>query len=113
MSGPVRRKDLLSVLLNTHRTIERVEVKQIDLAPGQAAGLHRHPCPVVGYVVAGSIKFQIEGNDVQRLRSGDAFFEPADTRIALFDNESARDAATFIAFYLVRAQQSEIIEMLE
>jgi quercetin dioxygenase-like cupin family protein len=112
-AGMVRRKDLLSVLLNTDRTIERVEVKRVYLEPGQAAGLHSHPCPVVGFVASGSIRFQIEGYEVQTLHRGNAFFEPADTRIAMFNNESAVDGAAFIAFYLLSAHQDKVIEMLD
>ena len=32
---------------------------------GQTAGLHLHPCPVVELVLAGSILFQVEGEEVQ------------------------------------------------
>jgi quercetin dioxygenase-like cupin family protein len=95
------------------KLVEHVEIKRIEFAPGQASGPHRHPCPVVGYVATGAIKFQIDGEAVQNLRQGDAFFEPQDVRIAHFDNASTSEPAAFIAFYLLGAAENELIEMLE
>lgn len=115
MSGsavPIRRKPLLTAVLSGG-SIQRVEIKQVELPPGQRAGLHRHPCPVVGYVAQGAISFQIQGQPIQHLRSGDAFFEPRDARVAHFDNASASDAATFIAFYLLGGDDERLIEMLD
>jgi quercetin dioxygenase-like cupin family protein len=110
---PIRRKPLLTAVLGGDRSIQRVEIKQVELPPGQLTGLHLHPCPVVGYVAAGAINFQIEGQPIQHLRSGDAFFEPRDARVAHFDNASASDAATFIAFYLLGTDEDRLIEMLD
>jgi quercetin dioxygenase-like cupin family protein len=105
------RKDLLTALIAGGKNIARVEIKEINLAPNQATGLHRHPIPVVGYIVAGTIRFQIEGQPVQTLPRGSAFFEPANTRIAHFDNLSPRAPAKFIAFYLLGTDDRELIEM--
>jgi quercetin dioxygenase-like cupin family protein len=55
----VQRKTLLTAALAAGKMIQQVEVKQMDLAPGQAVRLHGHPCPVVGYVAAGTLQFQI------------------------------------------------------
>ena len=60
-SRAIERKALLTAPLPNPGPIERVEIKQIDLAPAQATGLHRHPCDVVGYVASGSIVYQVEG----------------------------------------------------
>jgi quercetin dioxygenase-like cupin family protein len=109
----IRRTPLLTAVLGGNRSIQRVEIKQVELPPGQLTGLHRHPCPVVGYVTAGTIKFQIEGQPIQHLRSGDAFFEPRDARVAHFDNVSASGGATFIAFYLLGTDEDRLIEMLD
>jgi quercetin dioxygenase-like cupin family protein len=106
------RKDLLTALIAGEKDIARVEIKEIVLAPSQQTGLHRHPCPVVGYVAAGTIRFQVEGDPAELLPAGSAFFEPADARIAQFDNASAQEPATFIAFYLLGRNDRQIIEML-
>jgi quercetin dioxygenase-like cupin family protein len=111
-TGQVLRHDLLTAALGGGRVVDRVEIKRIELAPGQSTGPHRHPCPVVGHILSGSIQFQIEGRPAKTLRAGDAFFEPANLRIRSFDNSSPREPATFVAFYLLGVEDRDIIEML-
>ena len=106
------RVPLLDAALEARPEIERVRGARIELGPGQATGRHRHPCPVVGYVADGAIRFQVEGEEEQILRPGDAFHEPAGGPIAHFDNASERDPATFIAFYLLAPGEDRLIEML-
>jgi len=81
--------------------VDRVEIYQITLPPGQATGRHTHPGGVAGYVTSGEIAFEPEGQPAQELRAGSAFFEPAATTISRFDNVSAAEPATFIACYLL------------
>ncbi|MFZ0497803.1 MAG: cupin domain-containing protein [Steroidobacteraceae bacterium] len=90
-----------------------MEIRQIELQPGQETGLHLHPIPVVGYIARGSIRFQLEGGPLQMLSAGSAFFEPADTRVLHFDNASTREPATFIAHYLLAEGDERLIEMLQ
>jgi quercetin dioxygenase-like cupin family protein len=107
------RVQLLDAALEGRPEIGQVRGARIELAPGQAAGRHRHPCDVVGYVAAGAIRFQVEGEDEQILRAGDAFHEPAGAPIAHFDNASTDEPATFIAFYLLTPGEDRLIEMLD
>ena len=109
---PIVRQRLLAGAIDGEARVERVEVARIELAPGQEAGLHLHPCPVVGYVVSGAIRFQVAGESQVALSAGDAFFEPANVEIAHFDNASDDVAATFIAFYLLPPGEERLIEML-
>jgi len=108
----ISRQDLLTAALDSGRFVDRVEIKRVELAPGQSTGPHRHPCPVVGHILSGSIQFQIEGRPGRTLRAGDAFFEPANLRIRSFDNPSPQEPATFVACYLLGAEQRDVIEML-
>jgi quercetin dioxygenase-like cupin family protein len=89
--------------------IERVQGARIALAPRQATGRHHHPCPVVGYVAAGTIRFQIEGQPEHIVGAGDAFHEPANARIAHFDNASDTEPAVFVAFYLLSPGEDRLI----
>jgi quercetin dioxygenase-like cupin family protein len=110
-SNEIIRKELLTAVIARHKDVARVEIRQIDLAPGQRTGLHTHPCPVVGYVASGTIRFQVAGEAQQLLTAGSAFFEPADRKIAQFDNASAEAPARFVAFYLLGANDHQLIEM--
>jgi quercetin dioxygenase-like cupin family protein len=107
------RRTLLNATLQAGTEIERVEVARVELAPAQPAGLHLHPCPVIGWIVAGVIRFQVADGPVVTLQAGDAFFEPANVRIPHFDNSSETEAAVFIACYLLAPGEHRLIEMLE
>ncbi|GAB4028957.1 cupin domain-containing protein [Spirosoma koreense] len=101
------RKDLLQVLL-TKQSLSQIDIKQVTLPAGQAAPTHMHPCPVVGYVVSGSVLFQIEGEEKRVIHQGEAFYEPKDKVILHFDNGSPQEPLTFIAFYLKEADEALI-----
>jgi len=85
--------------------IDRVEIYQVTLPPGQATGRHTHPGGVAGYVTSGEIAFEPEGQPERELRAGSAFFEPAAATIGRFDNVSAIEPATFIACYLLTGDE--------
>jgi quercetin dioxygenase-like cupin family protein len=106
----IQRKELLKAELG-HRSITNVDVREITLEPGQQAGKHLHPCSVVGYIVSGTVLFQIEGHPAQTLSAGSAFHEPAGETILHFDNVSTTEPMTFIACYLLDGTQ-DLIQML-
>ncbi|MCC6694485.1 MAG: cupin domain-containing protein [Candidatus Hydrogenedentes bacterium] len=81
------------------------------MKPRMKAPLHLHPCPTMGLITEGTISFQIEGQSVQHLNVGDAFYEPADVRVARFDNDS--DApAKFVVFYLLGENEHDTVRVL-
>jgi quercetin dioxygenase-like cupin family protein len=107
------RKPLLTGHLDSLKTIKRAEIKQIDCSPGQATGLPNHPSPVFGYIAKGAVNFQVEGVPLKTLHQGDGFFEPPNRTMLHFDNASNTEPMTFIAFYLLDENDSELIRMLE
>jgi quercetin dioxygenase-like cupin family protein len=90
-----------------------VKGARIRFAPGQPTGLHRHPVSTCGVVTKGSFILHVEGEAEQRLRTGDAFFEPAGATIMRFDNASTSEPAEIVCFYLADAPETPAIEMLE
>lgn len=104
------RRDLLTAVLSP-QLVSKVQVKEVILAPAQRAPLHQHPCPVVGYVTQGTLLYQVQGQSPRLLKKGDAFYEPAYTAVAHFDNESTSEPLTFIAFYLTQGE-ANLIELL-
>lgn len=105
------RKALLTATLGPEERVANIEIKEITMGPSMQAPLHLHPCPVVGVITEGSISFQIEGQAVQNLQIGDAFYEPANVRIAQFNNDG-QTAAKFVAFYLLAKNEHELIRLL-
>lgn len=107
----VTRKDLLTAMITSGKTISKIEIKEVTMGAKQKAPLHLHPCPVVGVITEGTISYQIEGESVQYLNVGDAFYEPAYVRVARFDNDGERPAK-FVAFYLLGQDEEELIRIL-
>jgi quercetin dioxygenase-like cupin family protein len=104
-SGITREHLLTGDLTARPARIDRVEIYLVTLPPGQATGRHTHPGGVAGYVTSGQIAFEPDGQPVQDLRTGSAFFEPAAATINRFDNVSAMEPATFIACYLLTGDE--------
>lgn len=106
------RRPLLTATLGERR-VTSVEVREISFAPGQRTPRHFHACPVVGYIAQGTALYQLESDAEPRLlKAGEAFYEPADTVIAHFDNASDTEPMRFIAYYLLDGDQ-ELIHLLE
>jgi quercetin dioxygenase-like cupin family protein len=104
------RRPLLAAALN-NKNVTRVDVREIVFEPAQETGLHKHPCPVFGYIAEGEAVLQVQGELPQKLPAGSAFYEPAGKVIARFDNASPCDKMRFICYYLLEGEQ-ELIEML-
>ena len=109
MQTTVFRKPLLNIPLGL-KTITSVDVREIRFGPRQQTGRHKHPCPVIGYVVEGTALLEVEGQSAVTLPPGSSFYEPADTIISRFDN-AGDTPMTFIAHYLLHGEQA-LIEML-
>ena len=110
-TSSVTRKALLTATITPEISISSVEIKEVTMGPKQKVPLHLHPCPVVGIITEGTIAFQIEGEAVQYLEAGDAFYEPANVRVARFDNDREKPA-TFTVFYMLGKDEHELIRML-
>ncbi len=91
------------------RQVVQVEAGDFHFKPGQNAPVHTHTAPAVGYVAKGTIIYQVEGEKVQILREGDAFYEPTDVRVLRFDNASATEEAIFVDFNLEQAGEPFIV----
>ena len=91
------------------RQVVKVEAGDFHFVPGQAAPIHTHTAPAVGYVAKGQIIYQVEGEKPQLLNEGDAFYEPAGPRILRFDNASATEEAIFIDFNLQQEGEPFIV----
>jgi quercetin dioxygenase-like cupin family protein len=47
----------------------------VEIAPGAATPLHRHPVPSVAYMLQGELEVRAEGGIVNHYKAGDAFLE--------------------------------------
>jgi hypothetical protein len=70
---PITRTVLFDARLRQVKDTDRVEIREIRILPGHAAGLHVHNGPVVGSILTGSVTYQIDGAGAvtwKRLGSG-------------------------------------------
>ncbi len=111
MNQPVTRKDLLTVVIDGNRPVAKVEIQEVAMNAGVDAPLHLHPCPTMGVVTEGKIAFEIEGEKTQHLKVGDAFYEPANIRVAKFNNEGDVPAK-FVVFYMLGEGESDTVKIL-
>ena len=96
---PISRVVVLDARFDQVKAAERVEVREIRILPGHAAGLHVHNGPVVGCVLEGSAVYQIEGQPESTLSPGDAFYEPEGARIARFD--ATEEGVRFLGYFIL------------
>ena len=112
MNPPVTRKTLLKATIDPEKAIAIVDIQEVTMGPKQKAPLHLHPCPTLGVITEGSIAFQIEGQSVQHLKVGDAFYEPVNVRVARFDNDGDTPAK-FVVHYLLSKDEHETVRILD
>lgn len=75
-------------------------VVEVTYPPGGANPAHRHPCPVIGYVLEGAVLMQVKGRPEQIYKPGETFFEtPSD--VHLVSSNASQDApARFLAYFV-------------
>lgn len=107
----VQRHTLLKVPLEKTAAVTRIEAISIKIPVSGKAPPHSHPCPVIGQILEGAIRYQIENQPERILHAGDAFLEPADTPIMHFDNVG-NGPARFVALYLAGTGDEKLIRLL-
>jgi quercetin dioxygenase-like cupin family protein len=101
LTGPqttneIKRTPIATAELPPNKTVHYVQVTRLDFRPGQITARHMHPVPVVGYVESGVFIIQVEGQPQQRYTAGEAIYEPANTPIEHYDNESSTEPAVLV-----------------
>jgi quercetin dioxygenase-like cupin family protein len=71
---PLAAWDIVEKVDGKEATATAVEV---TLEPGRAGAPHRHPGPVLGYVLEGEYEWAIDEQPAKVLKAGDTFYEPA------------------------------------
>lgn len=78
----------------------KVTVVEVRYGPGGHSAPHSHPCPVVGYVIEGAYRTQVKGGQVEVLRAGQSFYEPANGVHQVSANASDREPVRFLATFV-------------
>lgn len=78
----------------------KVSAVEVAYPPGGSSSAHSHPCPVVAYVVSGSIRSQVRGEAEHVYKAGETFYEAPNGVHQVSANASDREPATLVAFFV-------------
>ena len=78
----------------------KVTVVEVTLKPGQAGEPHRHPGPVIGYVLEGEYEWAIDDQSAKTLKAGDTFYEPTGCLHRVSKNPAAKGNTRVLAVVL-------------
>jgi quercetin dioxygenase-like cupin family protein len=75
-------------------------IVEVTYPPGGANPAHRHPCPVIGYVLEGALRMQVKGQPERIFKPGETFIEtPSDVHV-VSANASQEAPARFLAYFM-------------
>lgn len=81
-----------------------VQLTEVSYPPRGQSAPHRHPCPVVGYVIEGALRFQVTGQPERVVRAGESFFETLGDEHAVSANASDTAPVRFLAYLVCDAR---------
>jgi quercetin dioxygenase-like cupin family protein len=78
----------------------KVHAVQVTYPPGAASTAHRHPCPVVGYMISGTMRMKVSDQPEVVYKAGDTFVEmPTDVH-RVSTNPSTDTPAVFLVTFV-------------
>jgi len=84
----------------------RVTIVKVSYGPGESSKPHSHPCPVIGYVLEGSVRMKVAGEPEVLYKSGESFYEAPNGVHEISANASRTKPATFIAYFVCDRETS-------
>lgn len=87
----------LSPMDGAHLKVSLVEVRY---GPGEASAPHSHPCAVLGYVVEGELRTQVQGEAQHVYAAGETFYEPPNGVHLVSANAGTQKPAKLAAFFV-------------
>jgi len=97
---PRARTVFLHALPSLDGTRLQVTTIEVTYPPGGSSQPHTHPCPVIGYVLRGAVRMQVQGGPESLYRAGDSFYEPPNGIHLVSKNASSQEPATFLAYFI-------------
>jgi quercetin dioxygenase-like cupin family protein len=78
----------------------RAILVEVNYGPGEASSPHSHPCPVIGYVVEGTLRSQVKGAPEKTYKAGESFYEESNGVHAVSANASSTEPAKLLAYFV-------------
>jgi quercetin dioxygenase-like cupin family protein len=87
----------------------KIVVVELDKAQGTGSQPHRHPGPVVGYVLDGELEVAVDDGPVKVYKKGEVWFEPTRALHRVSRNPSRSKPARFLAFMLMTTDDKHLV----
>lgn len=91
---------------------KRVPVVRVSYGPGGFTPPHRHGGSVTAYVIAGEVRSQLSGGQLETYGVGQSFFEPPGATHLVSANASSTEPAQLIAVF-VADEGAELTTLLD
>ncbi len=78
----------------------KATIVEVEYGPGESSAPHSHPCPVIGYVLEGSVRTKVKGESEATYKAGESFYEAANGVHEISANASTTQPARFLAYFL-------------
>jgi quercetin dioxygenase-like cupin family protein len=77
-----------------------VTIVEVNYGPGESSAPHSHPCPVIGYVLEGTLRTQVKGEPEAIYKAGESFYEAPNGVHMVSANASDKEPARFLAYFV-------------
>ena len=77
----------------------KATIVEVRYGPGGSSPAHSHPCAVIGYVIQGALRNQVQGEAAAVYHAGETFYEPPNGVHAVSANASTTDSVRFLAYF--------------
>jgi quercetin dioxygenase-like cupin family protein len=99
-SGTRVRTVFTSPLPEMDGTHLKATLVEVNYGPGESSAPHTHPCPVIVYVLEGSLRTQVTGQPETIYQAGQSFYEAPNGVHLVSANASKTVRARFIAYFV-------------
>ena len=79
-------------------------VVEVRYDPGEGSPPHRHPCPVIGYVIEGALRTRSGSQMEEVYHTGESFYEMPDSVHRVSANASSDRPVRFLAYFVCDRQ---------
>src|SRR5271155_3615838 len=77
-----------------------VTIVEVNYGPGESSAPHTHPCPVIVYVLEGSLRTRVTGQPEAIYKAGQSFYEGPNGVHLVSANASKTHRARFLAYFV-------------
>jgi quercetin dioxygenase-like cupin family protein len=88
-----------------------VTIVDVNYGPGESSMPHSHPCPVIGYVLEGTIRTQVKGEPEANYKAGESFYEPPNGVHLVSANASDKKRAELLAYFVCDHQTALSVDV--